>query len=247
MKTLATLAVAAVLSVPAAAQTPAAAPDAIGTWSVTVNTAQGPIPSTLKLTRNADKIVGTIASDMGQANVEAEQKDAKVSVWFDFPGQNGTMAIEMTGTVAGDSIKGSISGDGQVIGDWVASRVKDASAPAKADMPAASAPTASAPAATSLTGTWNVALQLPDMSASPTIELKQDGEKLTGNYISGQYGKFPLEGTVKGDKVEFWFSMSIEGTSMNASYAGTLQKDGTLKGTVNYGDMMNGTFVAAKK
>ena len=52
---------------------------------------------------------------------------------------------------------------------------------------------------------------------------------------------------MKGDKVEFWFSMSIEGTSMNASYAGTLQKDGTLKGTVNYGDMMNGTFVAAKK
>jgi hypothetical protein len=84
------------------------------------------------------------------------------------------------------------------------------------------------------------------MTANPTLALKQDGEKLTGEYVSAQYGKFPVSGTVKGSDVTFGFTMNIESNAINVTYTGTVDKDGAIKGSVNYGDMMSGTFSAAK-
>ena len=245
MKKLSALLFALALAVPAAAQTTTTAPaaDVIGTWDITVNSQQGAIPSQLKLRKDGAKIVGNIASQMGESAVEAEVKDKTLSIWFNMQGQNGPMAIEMVGTVDGDKAKGSLSVGGNVFGDWVATRAKDAAA--KTDVPAAAA-TTTAPAA-SLTGDWLVTVELPNMTATPGISLKQDGEKLTGEYVSGQYGKFPITGTVKGKDVVLNFAMAIEGNSMNVTYAATIQPDGTLKGTVNYAGMMDGTFTAKKK
>jgi hypothetical protein len=99
---------------------------------------------------------------------------------------------------------------------------------------------------TDLTGTWNVTVELPNIQATPTVVLKQDGEKLSGEYVSAQYGKFPITGTVKGADVSFSFAMNVEGNALNVTYTGTADKDGALKGSVAYGDMMSGTFVAKK-
>ena len=85
------------------------------------------------------------------------------------------------------------------------------------------------------------------MTATPTIVLKQEGEKLTGEYVSAQYGKFPITGTVKGADVTFSFAMNVEGNGLNVTYAGKVDKDGHLAGSVNYGDMMSGTFTAFRK
>ncbi len=41
--------------------------------------------------------------------------------------------------------------------------------------------------------------------------------------------------------------MAVEGNSMTVTYTATVDKDGGLKGSVTYADMMSGTFVAAKK
>jgi hypothetical protein len=151
----------------------------------------------------------------------------------------------MVGTVDGEKVKGSFSAGGQSAGEWVATRAKDAAAPAaeKKDAPAASA----AKPAASLTGDWVASVELPNMTANPGLTLKQDGETLTGDYTSAQYGKFPIKGTVKGNDVTFWFAMSVEGTAMNVTYTGKVEADGSLKGSVNYGDMMSGTFSATKK
>jgi len=56
-----------------------------------------------------------------------------------------------------------------------------------------------------------------------------------------------INGTVKGNDVTFWFAMSVEGTAMNVTYTGKIEADGSLKGSVNYGDMMSGTFSATRK
>ncbi len=111
------------------------------------------------------------------------------------------------------------------------------------------ATTSTAPAAakTDLTGTWNVTVELPNMTANPTMVLKQEGEKLTGDYVSAQYGKFPITGTIKGTAVTFSFAMNVEGNGLQVTYAATVEKDGTLKGSVGYGDMMSGTFSARKR
>ena len=253
MKTLHSLAFALCLAAPAAAQTtPAPAPgtaDVVGTWDVTVTTSQSTIPSQVTLKKDGDKLVGTIASQMGESPIQAEVKGKALTIWFNFQGQNGPMAIEMNGTVDGDTIKGPMSAGGQVAGEWVATRSKDAKDPAKEKKdpsPAASTPSKD-PSTPSLTGTYNVSVELPNMTATPTVVLKQDGDKLTGEYVSAQYGKFPLTGTIKGADVSFSFAMNVEGNGLNVTYTGTVDKDGAIKGSVAYGDMMSGTFSASRK
>jgi hypothetical protein len=91
-----------------------------------------------------------------------------------------------------------------------------------------------------------VTVELPNMQATPTVVLKQDGEKLSGEYVSAQYGKFPITGTVKEADVSFSFAMNVEGKGLNVTYTGKTDKDGAIKGSVAYGDMMSGTFTAKK-
>jgi hypothetical protein len=236
-------------SQPAQATTAPAA-QVIGTWNVTFTTPQQVIPAQLVLKKDGEKLVGTVSSQMGSAPVEAQVKANVLDIWFTFQGQSGPMAIEMTGNVDGDTVKGSMVVGGNPGGDWTATRArtdpKDTKDPKDAKDPAASK---DQPAASKvdLSGTWNVSVELPNMTATPTLVLKQDGEKLTGEYVSAQYGRFPITGTVKGSDVSFWFAMNVEGNALNVTYTGTVDKDGALSGAVNYGDMMSGTYTASKK
>lgn len=229
-----------------AATTTTANVDVAGTWDVTFTAQQGPIPGQLVFKKEGAKIIGTVTSQVGTSPLEAEVKGKAVTVWFSITREQGPLAIQLDGTVDGDTMKGSIGAGGQIAGSFEATRAKDAKDAKPADSTASTtsaAPTAPAP---SLTGTWNVTIELPNMTANPTMVLKQEGEKVTGEYVSAQYGKFPMTGTLKGSDLVMSFQMNLEGTSLNVTYSGTLEKDGTLKGSVNYGDMMSGTFVAAK-
>lgn len=251
-KTLALAAIVVSLVAPVAAQTPAvppaapAASDVAGTWNATFTTQNGEIPAQIKLAKTGAKMTGTISSQMGESTLEAEQKDKAVSMWFTMQGQSGPIAIELTGTVDGDTLKGSALAGGSAAGEFVATRAKaEPSTPSAT--PAAPSPASPSAAPASLTGTWSVSVELPNMTASPQMVLKQDGEKLTGEYISAQYGKFAITGTVKGSDVVFSFPMNVEGTGLNVTYTGKVEKDGSLTGSVNYGDMMSGTFTASRK
>jgi len=97
-------------------------------------------------------------------------------------------------------------------------------------------------AATNLTGTWNAKVDLGTQTGSPTFELKQDGEKLTGTY-SGALGEAPIKGTVKGNDVTIDFDAS--GAAVH--YAGKISADGNkIEGTVDYGGQASGTFTATR-
>lgn len=257
MKTLLALGLFASLAAPAASQTTtttttstttstttAAAVDLTGTWDATFTAQQGPIPGQLVFKKDGAKITGTVTSQVGSAPLEAELKGNAVAIWFTITMQNGPVAIQLDGTVDGETIKGSIGAGGQTAGTWVATRSKESKDPKESKEPAPSTP--STPSTPSLTGSWNVTIELPNMTANPSMVLKQDGEKITGEYVSAQYGKFPMTGTVKGGDVLMSFQMNVEGTSLTVTYSGKVEKDGTIKGSVNYGDMMSGTFVAAK-
>jgi hypothetical protein len=226
-----------------AASTSSGQADALGLWNATFTTQNGQIPATIKLEKTGDKITGTIASQMGESKLEAEVKGKTVAIWFTMQGQNGAIPIELNGTVDGDTFKGSASAGGTSAGDFIATRDKTA----KPATPEAAKPETPASSAASLTGNWNLSIELPNMTATPSMVLKQDGEKLTGEYVSQQYGKYAITGTVKGADVSFWFGMNVEGTALNVTYTGKVDKDGKIGGTVNYGDMMSGTFVASRQ
>jgi hypothetical protein len=82
-------------------------------------------------------------------------------------------------------------------------------------------------AAADVTGEW--AFEIPtDMGTYyPTCVFQQDGEKLTGT-ISGEGGVNELEGTVKGNEIQFSYESEI----------GTITYEGTIEGT----DSMNGVL-----
>ena len=79
----------------------------------------------------------------------------------------------------------------------------------------------------------------------PTITFKQDGEKLTGKY-AGQLGNADLTGTVKGAAIEFSFTLDVQGQQAPVKYDGTIEKN-TMKGKLDIGGMVTGTFTATKK
>jgi len=238
MKTIYSLVLVAGLASPAAVSAQTAPADATGTWNASFNTQNGTIPATLTFKKSGDKIVGTIASDQGSSELEAEIKGKALTVWFNYNANGQSIPIEMSGTIEGDSAKGTMTAGGNAAGDWTATRAKDAT---DAKEPSGSGATAS------LTGTWAMTLALEQVNATPSMTLKQDGEKLTGEYTSQQYGKFPLTGTVKGADVTFSVTMTIEGNGVTAAYAGKVQPDGTITGSVDIGGMMSGSFTATKK
>ena len=80
---------------------------------------------------------------------------------------------------------------------------------------------------------------------APTITFKQDGEKLTGKYV-GQLGNADLTGTLKGSAIHFTFTIDVQGQQAPVTYDGTVEKN-TMKGKLDIGGMVNGTFTATKK
>lgn len=240
-------AIAALTAGPAAAQSN----DAAGKWNVTWNTGQGPLTGQLVVTKSGDKLTGKIVSDRGDISFEGTQTDKNVKFTFVYNDQSGPMNVEMIGTVDGDTMKGTFNaGNGAATGDWEGKRqASGGGTTATTTAPTTTTTTTTATTTTAaggVTGTWNLTVQLPEMTATPTVNLKQDGEKLTGDYLSTQYGKFPLQGTVKGNDVAFAFTMTIEGNAVEVNYSGKVDKD-QIKGTVNYGGMMSGTFTGTKK
>ena len=99
--------------------------------------------------------------------------------------------------------------------------------------------------ATNVTGEWAFNVTTDQGGGTPTITFKQDGEKLTGNYV-GQLGSSDLTGTVKGNDITFNFTVDVQGQQAPVTYKGTVEKN-TMKGSLDIAGMVNGTFTATKK
>ena len=100
-------------------------------------------------------------------------------------------------------------------------------------------------AQTNVTGEWLFNVTTDQGGGTPTITFKQDGEKLTGKYV-GQLGNADLTGTVKGGAIHFTFTIDAQGTPAPVTYDGTVEKN-TMKGKLDIGGMVSGTFTATKK
>ena len=86
------------------------------------------------------------------------------------------------------------------------------------------------------------------MTATPTVVLKQDGEQADRRLRQRAVRQVPARpGRSRAPTSTFSFAMNVEGNALNVTYTGTVDKDGAIKGSVTYGDMMSGTFVAARR
>jgi hypothetical protein len=98
-----------------------------------------------------------------------------------------------------------------------------------------------------VTGKWLFNVQTDAGTGTPTVTLKQDGEKLTGHYSSATLGEADLTGSVKGKEIRFSFSADAQGTTLQVSYTGTVEDKDSIKGTVDLGGLAQGTFTAKRQ
>jgi hypothetical protein len=235
-KRLITLAAAAILAV--AAPSLAQSADISGTWDVVITTQQGTMPaSPMELRKDGDQFVGVFYTQQGNADVVATIKETTVTFQLPpFQTQQGPIQLVMSGTIVdADTMRGTLAADaggGSFSMDWSARRTQAPPAEPKT-------------APVDLTGTWGLEVVTQAGTGHPTIVLKQEGERLTGQY-SGQLGEAPITGTIKGNEFSFSFTFTMEGATATVIYSGTADGD-AMKGTVTLGELGEGTFTGKKK
>ena len=95
--------------------------------------------------------------------------------------------------------------------------------------------------AVDISGTWDLAVEVPSGTGNPVLILKQEGNEISGTY-AGAFGEAPLKGKIKGEKFEVKFNSG----GIDMIYKG--KSDGaTMKGSVDLGSYGMGTFEGKKK
>jgi hypothetical protein len=216
--------------------------NAAGTWDATLTSPQGTSNVQLILKQDGEKLSGVIKRQRGDTPVEGTTNGKDIKLKYAIKFQDNDMLIILTGVLDGAAIKGSADYGGLAEGEFSAKRASDASAittkaPASAN---------SASDKTDISGTWIFQVESSAGSGSPTFTFKQDGEKLTGQY-KGAFGEAPLTGTVKGNKVDFVIKVEAQGQKMTITYTGTVEKDGTMKGTAELGEVGSATWTAKRQ
>jgi hypothetical protein len=98
----------------------------------------------------------------------------------------------------------------------------------------------------SLAGDWELTVETGQGSGTPQIQLKQNGNALSGTYKSSMLGEAPLTGTVNGNDFTFSVKLDAQGQQLTILYSGTV--DGSsMKGKASMGDMGEGTFTGKRK
>jgi hypothetical protein len=98
-----------------------------------------------------------------------------------------------------------------------------------------------------VSGTWVFEVQTDAGSGTPTVTLKQEGEKLTGHYSSQTLGEADLTGTVKGSDLQLSFTADVQGNSVPVSYTATVESNTSMKGKISITGLGEGTFTGKKK
>ena len=231
-----------------------------GTWTLKVNTGgvgEGEVSITLTLQQQGDRLSGSMQGPLGSGQIANGSVASSGEVRFTVPVTYGGQTSEatFTGTVTGNEMRGTVQIVGRGPGPFTGTRPAPtdpaggaasggASAPstAPASPPnavattpattAAPAPPAAATPAPDISGTWNFAVETPDQTISGTLNLQQEGTKLTGT-IQSQLGTSEISGgSTSGNGFRFTTTVTINQTF-----------DVTFEGTVN-GNQISGTATA---
>ncbi len=187
---------------------PADKPNPTGTWKWEVNFNGQTFDLTLKLKIDGDKLSGTMIgpNDQETAIEDAKFADDKVSfsVVREINGNKTTR--KYTGKLSGDTIKGKSESerDGQTTSrDWEAKRE-----------------TAKAPA-----GTWKWTVEFGGQSHDMVLELKYEGDKLTGTLTRDDQKSDIKDAKFADGKLTFTVERDLNGQTMTFKYTGKVTGD----------------------
>jgi hypothetical protein len=89
-------------------------------------------------------------------------------------------------------------------------------------------------AQTSVAGKWDMTVDSDQGSMQTTLDVKQDGKKITGT-LTGPQGAGPIEGEYADGKLTFSLSFDGPNGSMQIGFTATMKADGSLAGTLDFG------------
>ena len=102
-------------------------------------------------------------------------------------------------------------------------------------------------AQTNLSSAWTFTVETDQGITNPAVTLVQDGMTLTGHYSSEALGENDLTGTVEGMEIKIMFTADLQGMPVDVVYAGTINAEGVISGTLDIGGgLVTGTFTAVK-
>lgn len=96
-----------------------------------------------------------------------------------------------------------------------------------------------------VTGTWDLRVETQEGIATPSITLRQNGEKITGTY-SGEMGKVALDGTLKEDNIQFVVRLKFQDIPFVITYSGRVKGD-TMQGTARFSDSVSGKWTGMRR
>lgn len=186
--------------------------DLSGGWNFEVDIAGNAGAPVFIFKQDGEKLTGTYKGQFGEAKVAGTVKGSAVEFSFDAQGAK----VVYKGTAKKGTMAGEADYAGQASGTWKAAKID-------------------------VTGVWSVEIDLGGNMGTPEFNLKQDGEKLTGQY-KGQFGEADVTGKVEGDKIEF----SFERDGNKVLYKRTISKE-TMKGDADYAGQASGTWTGKRK
>jgi len=203
--------------------------DISGTWLVSLETPQGKMELEATVKQDGEKVAGQLTSPMGSVDFTGSYAKNALSILYSVPIQGQVIDIRMTGSVEGETLSGIVDLGGLMQAPWSAKRKPASSAAAASAVAPAVATNGGAPSASgapgSVTGKWNLTVQMGPNALALTATLTQDGEGVTGS-IQTPFGPLPASGTMVGSALTLQFTAQMPQGPMNVTMNGQLGSSG---------------------
>lgn len=98
-----------------------------------------------------------------------------------------------------------------------------------------------------LNGKWMLAVVTENGTGYPILEIKHEGDRISGSYTSNAMGSRTISGNVRGDSVIFALSASGAGEGVVLTYAAHIVTADSLNGTVDFAGMGGATFTGTRQ
>jgi hypothetical protein len=94
-----------------------------------------------------------------------------------------------------------------------------------------------------LTGKWAFTVQSDVGNGTPTVTFSsQKGDSISGRYSSQALGEHDFVGTFKDGKLAFGFTAEAGGQSFSMSFAGKVDNNDEMTGSIDFAGMATGSF-----
>jgi hypothetical protein len=199
--------------------TQAAAPaaNAAGTWKWTLSVNDSPVEANAELKQEGERLTGTYKSSLaGESPIKQGKIEGdKVTFTVDRQIQDTTFTLKFEGKLKGDTIEGKIkmeNGDREF--DWLAKRTNSAVDP---------------------TGKWDwTTVTSNDRNLTAILELKREGQKVTGK-MQGDTWELPIsEGKIEGNELTFTTTRDLDDGSKTVYKSSGKISGNTINGKVEY-------------